>query len=327
LDLKKLLDLPQIQVDRVIVDSDWLREIFDQEERGSANNRLLNQRISSNVFHVSIARLDQVHPQVSGNKWFKLRFNLAKAAFMDADAVLSFGGAWSNHLHALAAAGKQLSLPTIGIVRGEVGPVLTPTLQDCQAYGMQLIPISRQEYKKKHQVSFLASLRERLSVCGKNIYVVPEGGSNLLGVLGVADMITQFSQIPEYDLICAPVGSGGTLAGVIRQKGKTSVLGFSALKGASDLSGRISCWLPDAEKESFSLCHDYHFGGFGKTSARLSAFMRQFESTYNIPLDPVYTAKMMYGLCHKLFLGELSPETRILVLHTGGLQGLRNRNG
>jgi 1-aminocyclopropane-1-carboxylate deaminase len=286
---------------------------------------------------VSIARLDQIDETVSGNKWFKLKYNIKEAVNLGAKGLLTFGGPYSNHLHAVAAVGNRLELATVGILRGELHEVPTPTLQDCLAWGMSLHPVTRAKYKLRSDESY----RQRLRAEFPGYYLVPEGGTNSFAVRGVSELVAKLlSQHGRYDIVACPVGSGGTLAGCIEGVGfyasrdterhllqkswGCQVLGFSALKSAKDaLKLHVSQLLSSTSNVSWDICEDYHFGGFGKFPRELLAFMEEFESFTELFLDPVYTSKMMYGLVDQALRGEFAAGSRLLVLHTGGLQGRR----
>lgn len=282
--------------------------------------------------NVLIARLDKVDEVISGNKWFKLKHSLLDAVDKDAKGFVSFGGPYSNHLHALAAAGKRLSMPTVGILRGELQQTLTPTLADCLDWGMKITPVSREEYKRRNDPTYIAEVMAQFD----GFYLIPEGGSNHLAVVGVSELITRLlgcSGLP--DILVCPVGSGGTLAGCIHGVGvhvaeagtpdsAVSVVGFSALKGAAeDLVRRVGELTSRTNTVPWMICEEYHFGGFGKQPKELVDFMASFYSATQVELDPVYTGKMLFGLVDKVQRREWSRGTRILVLHTGGLQGRR----
>ncbi len=194
--------------------------------------------------------------------------------------------------------------------------------------------MSRLDYRNKHLPCVLDSIRVKVqnidnaNFNANSVYIVPEGGSNRLGMLGVASLINQLLSLNyDFDLLCAPVGSGGTLSGVVKGAGKIPVLGFSALKNAYDLDDRVNALLHLNERKQFNICHDFHLGGFGKVPAPLKQFLFRFEAIFGIPLEPVYTAKMVLGIICKLLVGEISTNCRIAVLHTGGLQGSRSLLG
>lgn len=294
---------------------------------------------------VSVLRLDQTDPLISGNKWFKLKYNLAQAKQGGFNTLLSFGGAYSNHLHALAAAGKKFNLKTIGVIRGEEHLPLNPTLSDARNMGMALYYINRKQYRRKQEPAFINSLLQRLQTQAylseqDSVYLVPEGGTNALALQGASEIC---SYIPaDIDYIGVACGTGGTMAGIITGLNNnqykplynhTNVIGFPALKGArflqQDIQNLLKSYSPSAannqknHSKQWRLVYDYHFGGFGRMTPELARFIIDFEDKYSIPLDPVYTAKMMYGIVDLINNNYFPPYSQILVIHSGGLQGRR----
>ncbi len=264
-----------------------------------------------------IKRDDLLHPVISGNKWRKLKYCLHHALSLGMDTVVSMGGAYSNHLHALAYAGKQLGLKTVGLVRGEQLSVLTPTLCDVQHWGMALKFVSRTEYRALRQYRAFDSFPD----LKPQQYWLPEGGAQVLALKGVAELVNEITM--PYDALCVPCGTGTTLAGIAGAvPDNVAVLGFAALKNADFLNAEVEALLARP-------CHNwkinmaYHFGGFAKTNASLTSFIEDFEFKTKVSLDPVYTGKMMYALYDLLQKGYFKPGQRIIALHTGGLQGKR----
>jgi 1-aminocyclopropane-1-carboxylate deaminase/D-cysteine desulfhydrase len=268
-------------------------------------------------------RLDKIHPFVSGNKWYKLKHHILEAQEAGKSALLSFGGGYSNHLHALAFVGNQLQFKTIGIVRGEPSEALNPTLQDCVDWGMELHWVDRQEYRKISSQESIHSYADRYY----DAWVIPEGGAGRQGILGIQSLFNSLHHagLMNYDLIACAVGSGATLAGIIQANvGNAQCVGFSALKGAHDLEVRVERQLAAAKRiNSWRICHDYHFGGFAKINARLTSFISDMHTRHDFLLDPIYTGKMMYGLAEYLHQGRIKAGARVLAVHTGGLQGWR----
>ncbi len=264
-------------------------------------------------------RDDLLHPVISGNKWRKLKYSLDHALSSGADTLVSMGGAYSNHLHALAYVGMVLGLKTIGLVRGEQPEILTPTLLDMKDWGMELKFVSRSDYRILRQYKGchdLPGLKPRQ-------YWFPEGGALGLALKGVAESIAEIG-IP-YDTLCVPCGTGATLAGIIdAAPEQVSVLGFAALKNAGFLAADVETMLSQS-RNNWQINLDYHFGGFAKINAELSAFIEDFELKTTIPLEPVYTGKMMYGLYDLIKKRSFKLGERIIALHTGGLQGKRGR--
>jgi 1-aminocyclopropane-1-carboxylate deaminase len=267
-----------------------------------------------------IKRDDLLHPIISGNKWRKLKYTLDHALSEGADTLISMGGAYSNHLHALAYVGKALGLKTIGLVRGEQPETLTPTLSDLQNWGMVLKFVSRFDYRLLRQYKGcydLPGLKPRQ-------YWLPEGGAQALALKGVAELVNEIDV--AYDILCVPCGTGATLAGIIDMvPDQVSVMGFAALKNAEFLQTDVESLLP-RPCSNWQINMDYHFGGFAKTSAELMTFMADFEFKTGIPLEPVYTGKMIYAIYNLITKHTFKPGQRIIAVHTGGLQGKRGFN-
>ena len=261
-----------------------------------------------------------IHPTVSGNKYRKLKYNLQKAQSENYKGILTFGGAFSNHIAATAAAGQAVGIPTVGIIRGEElasKTNLNTTLNYAKSCGMHLEFVSRSDYKQKSDSSYLKTLSENF----KNYYTLPEGGTNILAVKGCQEILTNKDQ--DFDMICCAVGTGGTMAGLINSSLPTQkIIGFPALKGGF-LNEDICKF---ATQSNWELWESYHFGGYAKVDSNLITFMNHFKATYKIPLDPVYTAKMMYGIFDAIRLGKIPKEAKVLAIHTGGLQGINGMN-
>jgi len=263
-------------------------------------------------------RDDLLHPVISGNKWRKLKYIIDHALSLSADTLISMGGAYSNHLHALAYVGKVLGLKTIGLVRGEQPPVLTPALRDMKTWGMTLKFVSRTDYRLLRQHKGwhdLPGLKH-------GQYWLPEGGAQVLALNGVAELVAEIDI--HYDTLCLPCGTGTTLAGIAEEAPEpVSVLGFAALKNAGFLTADVAALL-SRSRNNWQINLDYSFGGFAKTNAELNAFIEDFELKTTIPLEPVYTGKMMYAIYDLIKKHYFKPGTRIIALHTGGLQGKRH---
>ena len=264
---------------------------------------------------LTIKRLDQIHPQISGNKFFKLKYNLLAAQQQGFSQVLTFGGAFSNHIAATAYAAQRFGFQSIGIIRGQelATQDLNPTLQTAHDLGMQLHFLSRFEYRLRHQAEYLQQLQQQYP----QAFIIPEGGSNALAIQGTQEILSP-DDLENYDVICCAVGTGGTLAGIIESSSEQQhVLGFSALKG-DFLKHDIQQW---TDKSNWSLTDAYCCGGYAKITPKLLHFMQQFEQQHHIPLEQVYTAKMMMGLLDLIQYHHFPAHTRILAIHTGGLQG------
>ena len=264
---------------------------------------------------LTIKRLDLIHPQISGNKFFKLKYNLLAAQQQGFSQVLTFGGAFSNHIAATAFAAQHFGFQSIGMIRGEelASQQFNPTLQTAQDLGMQLNFVSRSEYRLRHQAEYLQQLQQQYP----QAFIIPEGGSNALAIQGTQEILSP-DDLENYDVICCAVGTGGTLAGIIESSSEQQhVLGFSALKG-DFLKHDIQQW---TDKSNWSLTDAYCCGGYAKITPKLLQFMQQFEQQHHIPLEQVYTAKMMMGLLDLIQYHHFPAHTRILAIHTGGLQG------
>lgn len=270
--------------------------------------------LSSSV-QLTIKRLDLIHPQISGNKFFKLKYNLLTAQQQGLSQVLTFGGAFSNHIAATAYAAQRFGFQSIGIIRGEelATQDLNPTLQTAQDFGMQLHFVSRAEYRLRHDVEYLQLLQQQYP----QAFIIPEGGTNAFALQGTQEILSEDDR-KNYDVICCAVGTGGTIAGLIESSSnQQQIVGFSALKG-NFLQHDIQQW---TIKSNWRLTDAYCCGGYAKTTHELLQFMQQFEQQYAIPLEQVYTAKMMMGLFDLIQQNHFPANTRILAIHTGGLQG------
>ena len=267
-----------------------------------------------------IKREDLIHPFVSGNKFRKLKYNLSEAKSQEQETLLTFGGAFSNHIAAVAAAGKLHGFHTIGIIRGEELESKidsNPTLRFAVENGMQLVFITRTTYREKTSETVITQLKEKFG----RFYTIPEGGTNDLAVKGCAEIITETET--DFDIVCCAVGTGGTIAGLSHGvHSHQQVLGFPALKG-DFLQKEIAKY---THKNNWQLITEYHFGGYGKVSDELIAFINYFKQQTNIPLDPIYTGKMLFGIIDLIKNGHFAKQKRILAIHTGGLQGIEGMN-
>ncbi len=270
-----------------------------------------------------IKREDLLHPFVSGNKFRKLKYNLLKAKEEKKTSIVTFGGAFSNHISATAAACKEQGFKSVGIIRGEeLGENLektlggNPTLKFAHDCGMKFKFISRTAYREKNSTDFLASIEKEFP----DSFIVPEGGTNDLAVKGCEEILTK--EDTQFDIICCPVGTGGTISGLINSsKEHQTIYGFPALKG-DFLKKEIDKF---AKKNNYQLIIDYHFGGYAKVNVELIEFINKFKQENNIPLDPIYTGKMVYGIFDMLKKEKLNNK-KILLIHTGGLQGIEGMN-
>lgn len=267
-----------------------------------------------------VKREDLNHPFVSGNKWWKLKYNLQEALRQGHDTLLTFGGAYSNHIFATAAAAKELRIKSIGIIRGEEALPLNHTLAFAESCGMKLHYISREAYRKKTEPDFIEQLHHQFG----NFYLIPEGGTNKLAIKGCSEFASQLSQEIDFDYLCLSIGTGGTMAGMIEGlEVSKKIIGFSSLKGGEFLEREISS-MTSPEKTNWSINTKYHFGGYGKTTSALKSFIVEVKRNYQLPLDIVYTSKMFFGVLDFIKKGYFKKGSTLLVLHTGGLQGNPN---
>jgi len=266
---------------------------------------------------VFIKRDDLIHPQISGNKWRKLKYNLSALPIKNTPKVVSFGGAFSNHVHALAAACHLLKIQCVTFIRGELD-IYNPTLSFCHSHGMELIPVSRSDYKLKENSSIVQEYLKSLS----NYIIVPEGGTNLNALKGVREIIDELkdSEI-EVDTIVLPVGTGGTTAGLLSHpKLNSDILAFSALK-SNHLYDDILHLVDHHNKGRLTVDTQFHRGGYAKYDDVLLKFISDFELQTGIPLDHVYNGKAMLGLIDLIKTNFFPKNKKILYLHTGGIQG------
>lgn len=283
--------------------------------------RIDDALLTANGVELWIKRDDCMHPVISGNKWRKLKFILDHALKLGVDTIVSMGGAYSNHLHALAFAGQSLGLNTIAYIRGEKPEALNPTLRDLLAWGMELRFISRSDYRQLRTYKTYDSLPD----LQPGQYWLPEGGATELALKGVAEIVREIDS--DYDVLAVACGTGTTLAGLIAaMPAQATALGFAALKGGDFLSDDIKRLLPEGHsaRNNWTMLLDYHCGGFGKTTPALLAFIERFQTRHGIPLEPVYTGKMFLGIYDLLRLGFFEAGQRIIAVHTGGLQGVRS---
>lgn len=268
---------------------------------------------------LGILRLDRLHPEVSGNKWFKLRENIKAARAAGCSRLLTFGGAYSNHLAATAAAAHALGMSSIGLVRGlHAAAKPTPTLEACRAWGMQLCFLSREEYAARTDARFLEDLQERFP----GAFLIPEGGNNAYGLEGAAAIAGYIP--PDADLVCLAIGTGTTFAGLRNGLPRhIAMRGFPVMKGGAYLQDVLEDKI-HRPSGSWQLDANFHFGGFARHTPELIGFMNEFFRRHRVPLDFVYTAKMMYGVLARIREKEIKENTHIVCIHTGGLQGNRS---
>lgn len=284
------------------------------------NQRVEHQYLSKKKISLYIKREDLVHPYISGNKHRKLKYNLIEAKTKAFTSLLTFGGAYSNHIAAAAYAGKQHGFSTIGVIRGDELSEKwkeNPTLQLAHEHGMRFKFVSRESYRKKGTPDFIGQLKKEFGP----FYLLPEGGTNALAIKGCEEILVP--EDVEFDVICCSVGTGGTIAGIINSThSKQRVIGFSALKG-DFLNEDIRKFV---QKENWTLQTEYHFGGYAKLNATLIHFINDFKEKTRIPLDSIYTGKMVYGILDLVKKDYFLPNTRILAIHNGGLQSIGGMN-
>lgn len=281
-----------------------------------------NQKIplETDDYSLYIKREDLLHPHVSGNKFRKLYYNLQKAKDDNYSTLLTFGGAFSNHILAVAAAGKENGMKTIGIIRGQElrdKVSCNPTLNKACEFGMVFDFVSREDYRKKNEEAFLQRLKEQFG----DFFLLPEGGTNNLAVKGCEEILEEIDA--DFDFICCAVGTGGTISGIINSsKVSQQVLGFPALKG--DFLSEDICKF--VTQSNWQLVTDYHFGGYAKVTKELIEFINNFYQKFQVPLDPIYTGKMAFGVLDLIEKKKFPKGSKILMIHTGGLQGIAGMN-
>lgn len=282
------------------------------------------QRVEHTVFDNNgitfyIKRDDLIHSEISGNKWRKLKYNLQEARAQKKDTILTFGGAFSNHIASAAAIGKQKGFKTVGVIRGEE-QLENPTLTRAKENGMQLYFVSRDEYKQKGETDYQLELRNKFG----NVYIIPEGGANELGAQGSEEIVNEIDI--DFDYICCDLGTGTTFSGVINSIVKEQyAIGFSALKGEDKLTEAVQKF-EKIKRKNWHISFDYHFGGFAKRSTKLEEFIKEFREETNVPLDPIYTGKMAFGMLDLAKNEYFKKGSTVIMVHTGGLQGIEGYN-
>jgi 1-aminocyclopropane-1-carboxylate deaminase len=294
------------------------------------------QQITYKGVQINILSLAILQPEIQGNKYFKLKYNLQQAKELKLETLLTFGGEYSNHIHATAIAGKQKGFQTIGLIRGDELETPTSTLQDAINNGMQILYLNRTDFRiarklvNENELDAFKEilLKNNIEIDLAKTFIIPEGGTNALALKGTAEIL-DFAKTIDYKTVCCAIGTAGTIAGIISSidKDKT-VLGFPALKG-NFFEKDIHRLLNDTNQTIYTnwkLTHDYHFKGFGAFNEDLILFINQFYKDYNIPLCTLYTGKMFYGIFDMIDKGLLTNEDKVLAIHTGGLQGRKAFN-
>ena len=284
----------------------------------------INQKIPlsfPNNIELFIKREDLLHPIISGNKFRKLKYNIQEAKRLGHSTLLTFGGAFSNHILAVAGAGAEFGFSTIGVIRGEEIECKiheNPTLIKAQELGMKFYFVSRSDYREKENTNF----KEKLQTIFGNFYLIPEGGTNFLAIKGCEEILTVEDKTFFTHVVCS-TGTGGTFSGLVNSSTENQqLIGFSSLKGAF-LSDVIRNFVT---KSNWIINDDYHFGGYGKVNCELIQFINAFYKQTKIPLDPIYTGKMVYGVMDLIEKDFFPPNAKILMIHSGGLQGVKGMN-
>ena len=283
----------------------------------SINEEVSLPELNKKNIRLYIKREDLIHPIISGNKFRKLKYNIKEALNQQKNEILTFGGAYSSHLLACSFVGKQMGLKTTGIIRGDElsNKEFNSTLQKCHDFGMKFIFISREEYKNKNQKDYLISLKNK----HKNAFIIPEGGTNYFGVKGCEEILNKEDEL--FDVICCPVGSGGTISGLINSN-NNKILGFSALK-SSNINNVISKF---ANNDNWEVFDDMFFGGYSKIDNRLVEFINKTHIQTGILLDPIYNSKMLYQIIYMILNQKWNYGNKILLINTGGLQSINEMN-
>jgi 1-aminocyclopropane-1-carboxylate deaminase len=281
---------------------------------------LRNEALDRAGVRLLVKREDLNHPYISGNKWWKLKYNIQQALNEGHDTILTFGGAYSNHIYATCVAANEASLNSIGLIRGEMTLPLNATLSFAETRGMQLHYISRESYRKKNEPAFHAELLKKFG----RFYLLPEGGTNSLALKGCVEFAKEQLSAIDYDYLCLAVGTGGTMAGIVSAfKGRKEIIGSPVLKDGNFLINEIKRLVIEFSGESYgnwSLLTSYHHGGYAKVTKALLDFVSAMKDRHDLPLEPVYTAKMMWGLMSEINAGRFHRGSTILALHTGGLR-------
>ena len=274
---------------------------------------LVNELYSAKNISASVLRLDTLHSVISGNKWFKLRFYIEEAKGQNKNSIVTYGGAWSNHIVATACSCSHNNLKSVGIIRGEEPLVYSDTLKAAREYGMQFYFISRSDYRTKE---FPAGIN------AEEVYIIPEGGFGEKGAAGFATALEYCNKNNFTHFICA-VGTGTMMAGIIKAvSGKQEIIGIPVLKNNSELLPAITRLLTeDEQQKKFKLIESYHFGGYAKQTKELTGFMNSFYNESGIPSDFVYTGKLFYAVNRLIQENYFEPGSTILIIHSGGLQG------
>lgn len=292
-------------------------ETLKFEERSIIQNiKLPNLGVKHNLY---LKRDDLIHEKISGNKWRKLKYNIIEAKEKGIKRLLTFGGAYSNHIHAFAYAGKLFGFETIGIIRGEFANENNSTLTESQRFGMKIFRVSKEIYKDRNSVIFHKKLKEQFG----DIHIIPEGGTNYIALKGAAEIVND--EAKEFDYICAASGTGGTVAGILLGSSlHQTIISVPILKNGLFIKSIIESFMREygVTKTNFQVIDNYHLGGYAKFNFELFRFIQEFYYLNGVNLDPVYTGKLLFSIRELIKTGYFPKEKRILAIHTGGLQGI-----
>ncbi len=279
-----------------------------------STDRVQLPRIGNAGITLDVLRLDKIDPVISGNKWFKLQYYLEDALASGKKRLLTFGGAYSNHIIATACVARKAGLASIGIIRGERPATLSHTLLDATHWGMQLVFVSREQYQQKNNPAFIEQLRHEYG----DACIIPEGGEGEQGVRGAATILNTASSTAYTDILCA-VGTGTLLSGLaLSAAAHQRVTGLPVLKGFDEWTPG---WIPTQARKRTHIINNYHFGGYAKKNGTLIDFMNDWYLQTGIPSDFVYTGKLFYGVMDLIGKGFFPEASRLLAIHSGGLQG------
>lgn len=291
--------------------------------------QIRTEALAAKSVQLYLKRDDLLHPHISGNKWRKLKYNIAQAQQQSATALLTFGGAFSNHIAATAAAGQAAGYATIGIIRGEAHLPLNPTLRFATDCGMQLQYISRSDYRQKDTAVFRTQLQRQ----HPNAYIIPEGGTNIHALKGCAEIITEITaqrQEQLADYYCVACGTGGTIAGMIQGlEGRKNIIGCAVLKGdfiRDEVSQLLEQSNSPTTPDNWHIHNDFHHGGYARFTPALIDFINQFKQEHQIALDPIYTGKLLFAIFELVERDYFPKGSSIVAVHTGGLQGIAGFN-
>ena len=277
------------------------------------NQQIFSERYLNNEIEVFIKRLDLIDPFISGNKLFKLKHNVDRALLEEKNMLITFGGAFSNHILATAAYAKKKNIDCLAIVRGEEYSELNPLLTLAKEYGMNLCFVSRKEYAKRNDNNYISELIRKY----KKAFIVPEGGNNKLGVLGAEEILE--TQDKSFDYIICPIGTGATLSGIVNSSNRSQkVIGINCINDTKDINKNIS---QKTNKNNWEIINEFNFGGFAKFDNLLTEYLKKFKLNYKITLDLNYTTKMFFGFEKLIERRYFHRKSKVLLIHTGGTYG------